>query len=98
MFTVWKLYYTNQSTFEVLTPVGIYLLKVNHRNTRLTCETRSKFSKKDTTMTSTRIVLMPLLLTSKRFNPYCFWSIAYFEQVNFAWLHAECLSLPVKIG
>ena len=60
--------------FEVrkLYPVGIYLLKVNNRNTRTRREICSKFNNKDTRTTSLCIY----------FTPFSSVSIVDFEQVD----------------
>ena len=48
-------------------PAGIYLLKVNNRNSRTKCEICSKVNNKDT-RTTPIVVLVPLLLILNKFH------------------------------
>ena len=62
--SVCSLNYTNCFMF----PTGIYLFKVNNRNTRTICEICSKLTIK----TAEDVVLVALLLTLKIFDkPFC---------------------------
>ena len=58
-------------------PAGIYLLKVNNKNTRARCEICSKLTK--------RHVLVSLSLTWTYFTPCSIAFIVNFEQVNADW-------------
>ena len=69
--------------FGIPYPVGIYLLKVNNRNTRTRCEICSKLTIK--TMDN-GVVLVSLLLTLNNFPPCSGVSIANFEHVNVDWV------------
>ena len=78
----------------ILFPVGIYLFKVNNKNTRKRCEIQAKLTttKKDTKMTSidmkTQLTdddLVSFFSTSTYFPSCSTVSYANFERVNARW-------------
>ena len=58
----------NYWTFQ---PLGIYLLKVNNRNTRTRCEISWKLTVKTPEILKRTVILVSLLLTLNRFHIYC---------------------------
>ena len=68
---------------ETFNPLGIYLFKVNNRNTRRRCKTCSKL-KKDIKKASNDVVLVSLLLTSY----IVLVNFVEFEQISAGWAEA----------
>ena len=68
--------YTNAKI--IIYPAGIYLLKVNHENSRTRCVIYSKLTKKKhrndlidmKTLRNIDVALVPVLLTFKRFHSF----------------------------
>ena len=66
-------------------PLGIYVLKVNNRNTRKRSEICSKLTMKNQNDVS-YVVLVFLSLTMKYLTPFSSVFIVDFEQVNVSWV------------
>ena len=69
----------------LLFPVGIYMFKVNNRNTRKRCETCTKVTKKNTRTTSVTLFWCLYSKLWTYFTPLSSVLIVDFEQANFSW-------------
>ena len=72
--------------------MGIYLLKVNNRNTRTRCEICSKLTIKTPERRHWRRSCV-VIVNFEHFTPYCSVSVANFEQVNAHW---ELICLKIR--
>ena len=73
-------------------PLGIYVLKVNNRNTRKRSEICSKLTMKKQNDVS-YVVLVFLSLTMKYLTPFSSVFIVDFEQVNVSWVRPAVTSV-----